>query len=191
MTNLPISDLPLVDEAKATEALKELFEEIQRGMGVPFVPNLFRVAANAENVAHGTWQVMKNIYLESSLPKALTAMILYNIAETGGCKYCGSIHKLTCQTLGITEESLKALAGDLESLNPERVQAIIRFANKAANRPLELVERDYEIIREHGVTDDELTEIVAVAAMGKYADIMADALKITVDPPVAQALGAS
>ena len=188
MTNLSISDLPIIDDEEANSRIKESFEEIQRLMGIPFVPNLFRVTANSENVLLGTWELMKNVYLNANLPKAITAMILYHIAESNNCAYCGSIHKVTCQTLGINEETLAALANDLTALNPLRVQAIVKFANKAAYDAHGLTEADFENLRDHGVTDEEITEIIGVAAIGNYFDTIADAMKIPVDAPIQQAL---
>jgi alkylhydroperoxidase family enzyme len=51
------------------------------------------------------------------------------------------------------------------------------------------VAEDYERVREQGVTDEELVEIIMVAARGKYLDTLADALKIKVESMVSEALG--
>ena len=52
-----------------------------------------------------------------------------------------------------------------------------------------MVAEDYERVREQGVTDAELVEITLIAAIGKYNDTLADALKVDVEPMVAEALG--
>jgi len=69
------------------------------------------------------------------------------------------------------------------------MRAIVEFAVKASRNPQSLVPEDYERVRAQGVTDEELVEIILIAAMGKYLDTLADALKIEVEPMIAQALG--
>jgi alkylhydroperoxidase family enzyme len=96
---------------------------------------------------------------------------------------------LTCRTLGVDEETLTLLVKDLGNVNPERIRAIIEFALKVAKDPQGLVAADYDRVREQGVTDEEIVEIVTVAGFAVFSDIMADALKVEVEAPIAQALG--
>ena len=58
---------------------------------------------------------------------------------------------------------------------------IIQFAIRCADEPLTVKEEDYAQIRNFGITDAEIVEIVSLAAMGSYFDILADALKLEVD----------
>jgi len=96
---------------------------------------------------------------------------------------------LTCRTLGVDEETLRLLADDLGHVSPQRVQAVIEFALKVAEDPQSVAAEDYERVREQGVTDEELMEIMLVAALGKFNDTLADAAKIDVDDMVAESLG--
>jgi alkylhydroperoxidase family enzyme len=97
-------------------------------------------------------------------------------------------HEVTCRTLGIDEETLAQLVEDLGAVNPLRVKAIIEFALKAAKHPQELVAEDYEYVRDQGVSDEEIVEIILIAAVGVFSDILADSLKIEVDAITRQAL---
>jgi alkylhydroperoxidase family enzyme len=65
----------------------------------------------------------------------------------------------------------------------------IEFALRVASGSKDLVREDYDKLRAHGVTDEELVEIIQVAAIGSSGDVLADALKVEVDDMVAQALG--
>ena len=47
----------------------------------------------------------------------------------------------------------------------------------------------FEEVRQEGITDEEIVEIIVIAAVFAYNDILADALKVDVDHMVAQALG--
>ena len=62
------------------------------------------------------------------------------------------------------------------------------FAKKCATDPHSLGDADYENLREQGISDEEIVEIIALAALGNYLDTIADALKLEVDEAIAQAL---
>jgi alkylhydroperoxidase family enzyme len=69
-----------------------------------------------------------------------------------------------------------------------RVQKIVEFARKCAMDRHSLTSADYESLRELGVSDEELVEIVALAALANYLDTISDSLKLEVDDAIAQAL---
>ena len=183
-----MSQLHSIQENEASGEVAESYEEIQREMGIPFVPNIDKALAISPNALAGKWQVLRNVFLQTSLPTSLAAMILYTVAAANKCNYCGSIHKVTCRTVGIDEDTLAALDSDLAGLSPRRVQAIVAFAKKCATDRQSLVDADYDSIREQGVSDEEIVEIISLAALGNYLDTLADSLKVEVDEAIAQAL---
>jgi alkylhydroperoxidase family enzyme len=136
-----------------------------------------------------SWDFQRSFYQHTTLPQSLTAMILFAIAKRANCQYCSAGNEFTCRTLGVDEETLRALAEDLGKVSPQRLQTIVEFALKVSKDPQSLVAEDYERVREQGVTDEELVEIILIAAIGKYNDTLADALKVEVDPMAAEALG--
>lgn len=189
MINSKISDLPIIEEEEATGEVARIYAEIKRDLQIPVVPNYAKAVAISPATLAIYWNTVRSFYQHTTLPQSLTSMILYTIAETGNCEYCSASHELTCRTLGIDEETLSSLVEDLGNVSPQRIRAIIEFALKVAQDPQGLVSEDYERVREQGVTDEELVEIILIAAIGKYNDTLADALKIDVDPMVAEALG--
>lgn len=189
MNYLAISGFPIIEEDEATEEVTQIYEEIKRDMQVPFVPNYFKALAISPAAMLINWESFRSFIHNATLPQALIAMIHYTIATSRRCEYCSATNELTCRTLGIDEETLAALVKDLGNVSPKRIQAIIEFALKVAHTPQGLVAEDYDRVREQGVTDEELVEIILMAALGNYADTLADALKIKVDSPVAVALG--
>lgn len=189
MSYLPMSQLPMTEEQQANGDVAQVFNDIQREMEIPFVPNIFKALAGSPFALTGTWDLMRNVYLESSLPMSLKAMILYAISAAHKCQYCSAVHQVTCKTVGVNEETLAALGRDLGALNPERVKKIVNFAVKCADDAVNLTEADYNQIRDQGIRDEELMEIIALAALGNYLDTLADALKIEVDAVFTQTLG--
>jgi uncharacterized peroxidase-related enzyme len=189
MPNLTISNLPIVEEEDATGDVARIYDELKREYQIPFVPNMAKALAASPAALAMHWDFSRSLLQHSTLPQALTAMILYTIAETGNCEYCSAGNELTCRTLGVDEETLSALVQDLGNVSPERIRAIIEFALKASHEPQHLVAEDYQRVRKQGITDEELVEIIFVAAVGNYSDTLADALKIEVESMVADALG--
>lgn len=184
-----VNDLPLIAEEDATEEVAQIYTDLKREFQLPIVPNIVQALAVSPAALAIHWDLYRNFFQRTTLPQSLTAMILYTIAETGNCEYCSAGNELTCRTLGIDEETLSALVEDIGNVSPQRIGAIIGFALKASHHPQSLVAEDYERVREQGVTDEELVEIILIAAVGNYLDTLADALKIEVEPMVAEALG--
>ena len=189
MSNSKMSELPTIKEEDATADVARVYAEIKRDLQVPVVPNYAKALAVSPAALAIYWDFQRSFYQHTTLPQSLTAMILFTIAETANCQYCSAGNEFTCRTLGVDEETLRALIEDLSDVSPQRLQAIIEFALKVSHDPQGLVAEDYERVREQGVTDEELVEIILIAAIGKYNDTLADALKVEVEPMVAEALG--
>jgi len=188
MGEITATGLRMVEEDEATGEVADLYEEIKREMMVPEVPNLFKALATSPAALAIEWALFKALYERSTLPQSLFAMLMYAIASQNDCQYCSASHELSCRTLGIDEETLRKLVEDLPNLTPERIRATIQFALKVARSPKALVREDYDNVRAHGVSDEELVEIIQLAAMGSSGDVLADALKIDVDAAVTEGL---
>jgi uncharacterized peroxidase-related enzyme len=188
MAEIAANGLHLVEEDEATGEVAALYEEIKREMMLPEVPNMFKaLGASPAALAIG-WSWFGALYRHSTLPQSLLAMIMYAIAQQNECQYCSASHELSCRILGIDEETLDKLINDLPHLTPERIRATIQFALLVARSPKALVREDYDALRTQGVSEEELVEIIHLAAMASSGDKLADALKIDVDPAVAEAL---
>lgn len=176
-----MSHLPIMDESAADPEVAEVFDEIKRVMEIPFVPNIMKSQGRSASALKGAWGALSNVFLGTNLPMSLASMILYSIAAARNCEYCSAVHKMTCKTVGIDEDTLRALEKDLEALTPRRVQQIVKFAQKCASAPMTVTEEDYENVRAEGVSDEEIVEIIALAALGNYLDTLADAIRVDVD----------
>jgi uncharacterized peroxidase-related enzyme len=181
--------IPMVEEHEATGEVAELFNTIKRELQMPFVPNMIKTIGNspaALAIHMGMYQTMiENV----TIPQSLVAMISYTVAEYANCEYCSVNSELLCRTLGIDERTLAQVARDLGNVNPERVRVIIQFSIKMSQDPQSVTNEDFEILREYGVSDAEILEIVIVSAHAVSADIIADTLKVTVESEVYSALG--
>jgi uncharacterized peroxidase-related enzyme len=170
--------LETIEEPDATGEIAGIYAEIQRALGTPFVPIVNRILANAPNTLHGSWRAFDQIFLNSSLPISLGSMILYSISSSNKCEYCAPVFRAACMSAGIDDQTLAALDGNLSDLSPMRVRSIVEFAQKCARDRADLSEADYEKLRVEGVTEKEILEIIALAALGNFLNTFTDSLKL-------------
>ena len=183
-----ISDLPIIDEDDAPVEVVDIFEEYKRVMQIPYIPNLLKGLASSPTALAMFWDLNKSLYDHTTLPESLIYMILYAIAESKNAQYCIASNELTCRTLGIDGAMISALVEDIDSVTPVRVQEIIKFALKVSQNPQGLVQDDYQRVRDSGITDEELVEIIAIAAMANFQNTLTDSIKMPIESRITSAL---
>jgi uncharacterized peroxidase-related enzyme len=189
MPSEAITNIPIIEEHEATGEIAQIYNDIKREMEVPFVPNIVKAVAISPAGLKMMWDFLHSFYSNVTLPQSLVSMIAYTIAQKNHCEYCSANNELTCRTLGIDEKTLAALVEDLGSVSPARIAAIIDFAVKVAKNPQGLSTEDYDLVREQGISEAEIIEIIFIAAFGYMNDIVAESLKVDVDAMTAEALG--
>ena len=188
MAYIPTNGLPIIEEEEATGEVSEIYAEFKRDLHLPVVPNILKAMGSSPETLTVFGKLWVNAEEYRTLPEALTSMISYTIATKSDCTYCSASFELTCRSLGVDEDTLDKLIKDLPNLNPQRVRAIIDFALKVAKHPQQLVKEDFDNVRQQGVSDGEIVEIIFNAAYSVLLDIIADALQIDVDNIIAEAL---
>lgn len=173
---------PLIDEATAQGDVARIFADFRRTKGTAFVPNFFKTLANAPAAMEGTWHVYRAVSNRGLLPTALKEMLFVAISATRNCQYCTTAHAAFCALLGVDPATLTLLETHIAAIEPQRTRAVIQFAVHCATDPASLTQADYDRLRGQGITDAELIEIVAMTAFSVYATIVADALKVDIDP---------
>lgn len=63
---------------------------------------------------------------------------------------------------------------------------MILFAVKCSREPQSLTEGDFENLRQHGLKQSEIMEVIAMSALAVYANIIADATALEVDEMLSQ-----
>src|SRR5205085_5038910 len=102
---------------------------------------------------------------ESGLTKAEREMIVGATSGANDCLYCivahGAILRIYAKDALIADQvAVNYRKADIS----ERQKAMLRFALKVAVRSGELNEGDYEDLREHGFSEEDIWDIGAIAA---------------------------
>jgi uncharacterized peroxidase-related enzyme len=183
-----MAHLQVIPENRADGDVKRIFEEIRREKRLPFVPNFFKTLALAPRSLEATWMAYRGITTQGALPEALKEMIFVAISIARECKYCEAAHLAFCNLLSVEADDLVALKANIDVLKPERTRDIIRFSVKCAMEPRSLGDPDYANLRQHGITDSEIVETIAMCGFSMYAITVADALKLEIDHEVTNIL---
>lgn len=189
MQTLPVSGFPVVEPEAADPELNQLYDKVKEVTGLPVVPNW----ATALAISPATLNIYLQMYTAFNqyitLPQSIVPMILYAVATARNCNYCSITNEMYCRTLGVEEETLDMMANDLDNVAPERLRAIIQFALRCSLEPQMLTPEDYDNVREQGINDDELAQIIFLAALANFNDTLADSFKMEVETHVLEALG--
>lgn len=189
MPQSPDTGLPIVHEDEAVGKIAELYDEARRMTQLPAIPPGLAVLGGSAPALNFMLMILRYMINELTLPQSLQSMIGYTIAEHASCQYCSAGNELRCRMLGVDEETLANLAADMGNVSPMRIRAIIEFCLKAAETPQEVSRDDYDALRDQGVSDAEILELVILSAISVASDVIADTLKTPIDPAMLEALG--
>ena len=145
--------------------IQEKILEVQAKAG--FVPNVFLALARrpAEWRAFFSYHDALMLKDDSGLSKGDREMIVTTTSAANKCLYCVVAHGAI---LRIYEK--KPLIADQVAVNhrkadiPPRQRAMLDFAMKVCTTSHEVEEADFEALRPHGFSDDDIWDIAAITA---------------------------
>ena len=83
-----MASVRLIDEAEASGKVKVLFEEIKSGLGIDFVPNLYRAMASNPDYLEANWRRVKAIMVASGkLDRMTKEIVAVAVSAVNGCRY--------------------------------------------------------------------------------------------------------
>lgn len=178
-----MSRFAIVEENAADHPqVKAVYEEIKAELGFGMVPNLFKSMASHPAFLAANWNKFRGVILQGKLPRTLKEMIGVAISQANDSEYALKVHLHGLSALGISEEVLRLLVADFASCPlPERQKAIISFGLKAATQPHALTDADFSGLRQHGLDDAEIFEIVATANLFTGVNQYTDAINLEID----------
>jgi uncharacterized peroxidase-related enzyme len=178
-----MSHFPLVGEHEAHDPqVAAIYDEIRRELGFGMVPNIFKSMAIRPTLLRVHWDKFRATILQGYLPRTLKEMIGILISQHNGSEYALRVHLHGLSAMGMSEEVLQTLVRDYQLCPlPEREKTILRFGLLAATDPLALTEGDYDALREHDLSSEEIFEIVATADLFSSINAYTDAARVPID----------
>jgi uncharacterized peroxidase-related enzyme len=178
---LEMPHIPILQPNDASNEVKTVYEEFHRRMSFPSAPNFIMTQGHSPTVARGTWEVVRNVLVTGEIPRWTKEMMFVAISRDRGCSYCTAAHIACCRMLGVNPETLEQLVDDVGRIPELKLRDTILFALKCSRDPRSLTERDFEQLRQHGLKQSEIVEVIAMSAFAVYANIIADATAMEPD----------
>jgi uncharacterized peroxidase-related enzyme len=173
--------LPVVKPSEASKDVQTVYEEFYRRMSFPSPPNFIMTQGHSYGVARGTWELVRHVLVTGEIPRWTKEIIFVAISRDRGCRYCEAAHIACCRMLGVDAVTMNQVISDVNSISDFKLRQMILFALKCSQLPQEFEESDFERIRNIGLKESEIMELIAMAALAVYANIIADATAMLPD----------
>ena len=174
-----MSLIPLIDPETTTGSTKEQLAQIQAAFGT--VPAMFKTVANSPAALTSMWAAFGAFGSSSSLGAALGEQIAVAVANRNSCEYCLAAHSALGRKAGVSRDAMAA--AQIGQSDDPRTAAILAFALKLVEERGQLAADDVEALRGHGVTDEQIVEIIAQVALNLFTNYINVALAVPVDFP--------
>ncbi len=174
MTGKPISRFPVPRLEDLPEDIRRRILEVQEKSG--FVPNVFLALAHRPEEWRAFFAYHDALMeKESGLTKAEREMIVVATSAANDCQYCVVAHGAILRV-----RAKNPLVADQVAVNyrkadlAPRQRAMLDFALKVATRSGEVGDDDFEDLRAHGFSAEDIWDIGAIAAFFALSNRMAN-----------------
>ena len=173
-----ISRYPVPELVALPPDIREKILKVQEKAG--FVPNVFLALAHRPDEFRAFFAYHNALMLkESGLTKAEREMIVVATSGANNCHYCVIAHGAILRVY-----AKNPLVADQVAINfrkadiTPRQKAMLAFALKVAGDSAGLDDPDYEAVREHGFSDEDIWDIGAIAAFFALSNRMANLISM-------------
>ena len=178
MSNQPVDRFPVPEITDLPDDIREKITAVQEKSG--FVPNVFLALAHRPDEFRAFFAYHEALMeKDSGLTKAEREMIIVATSNANGCQYCviahGAILRIRAKNPLIADQ---VAVNYREAAISERQKAMLAFALKVSEDSQSIDDGDYESLRGHGFTDEDIWDIGAVTALFALSNRMANLLSM-------------
>ena len=167
-----------LDTQLAPQASQPLLTQIQQAFGT--TPNMFKAVANSPAALQSMWSSFAALG-KGTLGAKLGEQIAVAIANLNRCEYCLAAHTVLGQNAGATAaEMAEAQIGKAAD---DKTAAALTFALKVVNQRAQMTDSDITTLRNVGINDQQIVEIMAHVALNIFTNYINIALDTPVDFP--------
>jgi uncharacterized peroxidase-related enzyme len=175
MADQPISRLRVPTEDELPADIQELFAKNRAKPG--FVPNVFQAYSLRPNQLRGFMALYESLMSdESGLSKAEREMIAVVVSAINHCHYCLVSHGAVLRVRSGDAVLADTIAANYRVADlSARQRAMLDFAAKVTVASATCADEDIAALREHGFSDDDVMDIIQIAAFFNYSNRVASA----------------
>lgn len=174
MSDHKISRYPVPDVNTLPDDIKTIMLTVQEKSG--FIPNVFLTLAHRPDEFRA-FMAYHDALLErdSNLTKAEKEMIIVATSNDNNCQYCvvahGAILRIRAKNSLIADQiAVNYRKADITA----KQKAMIEFAMKVSNESRAIGDEDFETLRSHGFTDEDIWDIAGITAFFGLSNRMAN-----------------
>jgi uncharacterized peroxidase-related enzyme len=174
MTARPISRYPVPSLNELPEDIKGRILEVQEKSG--FVPNVFLTLAHRPDEFRAFFAYHDALMLKpSGLTKGEREMIVVATSGANDCVYCVVAHGAILRIYEKNPLIAEQVATNYRKADiPPRQKAMLAFAMKVATASGTIEDADFDALRPHGFSDEDIWDIGAIAAFFALSNRMAN-----------------
>jgi uncharacterized peroxidase-related enzyme len=174
MTDKPISRYPVPGLSELPDDIRERILAVQEKAG--FVPNVFLALAHRPDEFRAFFAYHDALMeRDSGLTKADREMIVVATSNENNCQYCvvahGAILRIRAKNPLVADQV--AVNYRKADITP-RQTAMLDFAMKVSTDSRSICEADFETLRGHGFSDDDIWDIAGISAFFGLSNRMAN-----------------
>ena len=172
--NLPVGRFPVPGLADMPDDIRQRIEAVQEKSG--FIPNVFLVLANRPDEFRAFFAYHDALMDKpGNLTKAEREMIVVATSNANQCQYCvvahGAILRIRAKNPLIADQvAVNYRKADLS----DRQKAMLDFAMKVSQTAWSVGDADFDRLRGHGFTDDDIWDIAAISSFFGLSNRMAN-----------------
>jgi len=174
MTARPISRYPVPSLDELPDDIKGRILEVQEKSG--FVPNVFLTLAHRPDEFRAFFAYHDALMLKpSGLTKGEREMIVVATSGANSCVYCVVAHGAILRIYEKNPLLAEQVATNYRKADiAPRAKAMLAFAMKVATASATIEDADFEALRPHGFSDEDIWDIGAIAAFFALSNRMAN-----------------
>lgn len=174
MSAKPISRFPVPELSELPEDIRERIVVVQEKSG--FVPNVFLALAHRPDEFRAFFAYHDALMeKESALTKGEREMIVVATSGFNQCTYCVVAHGAIVRIREKSPNLADQIATNYRKADiTPRQKAMLDFAVKVALKSSEINDADYEEMRQHGFSDEDIWDTGAISAFFALSNRMAN-----------------
>jgi len=149
-----------IDVDAATGKAAELLEELAGRGGEP--GPMVGAMANAPVVLRAYLDLNRAVK-RSHIDRRITERISLAVHEWLGCAYCVVAHTRAARQLGLSDIDIE-LARQGTATDP-KIAALVAYGQQLVVAPAEVSDEQIEALRQHGYSNEQIAEVVALVAL--------------------------
>ena len=175
---MPVSRYPVPELDRLPKDLRQRILEVQEKAG--FVPNVFLALAHRPDEARAFFDYHDALMLrESGLTKGEKEMIVVATSGANRCLYCVVAHGAILRVYEKAPQLADQVATNyLKADLTPRQKVLLAFAMKVCTDSGSVVDEDFERLRAHGFSDEDIWDIGAIAAFFALSNRMSNLIAL-------------